>query len=203
VSFVFHQNIRGKRQKSTADQFSDLYVKRPDIKLTGICFGHQLICRLLGATVAAAPSGDWELGHSAITLTPVGKRLFCTDDDVIYLHQMHQDHVVAPPTPASSRGLIPDDTKVHVWGSSAHTAVQGVFIGNRVFTTQAHLAFDEEMVRRQIRMRVDQGSITESDREHVDEAKKTAHLQHDGEIVAAAVLRFFHDEDEAVHRDVS
>lgn len=109
---------------------------------------------------------------------------------------MHQDQVVAPPSPESSDGLLPPGTKVNVWGSSDHTPVQGVFIANRIFTTQAHLAFDEAMVHRQIQMRVEAGSI--QDLEHADRAKETAHLEHDGVTVAAAILRFFHDEDKGV-----
>ncbi|KAH8590705.1 GMP synthase [Bisporella sp. PMI_857] len=176
----------------------ELYTKRPDIKLSGICFGHQLICRLLGSKVEAEPSGDWELGHCPIQLTPMGKRLFRTEEDKIYLHQIHQDQVVSPPLSSSSGGLIPEGTKVHVWGSSVHTQMQGVFIANRVFTTQAHLAFDESMVHRQIQMRVDRGSV--QDIEHADRAKETAHLEHDGNVVAAAILRFLYGEDSDIDK---
>ena len=158
-----------------------------------MCFGHQLLCRLFGSIVEPEPTGKWELGHSKIDLTGVGKRLFDTETPYVYMHQMHLDHVVAPPTPESSGGLLSKDTKVHVWGSSPHTQVQGIFIEDRVFTTQAHLAFDEDMVHREIQMRVDGGSI--KDLEHADRAKDTAHLEHDGDIAAAAILRFFHGED--------
>jgi len=163
---------------------------------SGVCFGHQLLCRLLGARVAPSPDSDWELGRCAVTLHPVGKRLFRTDDDDVYLHQMHMDHVVAAPDPATSGGLLADDAKVEVWGHSEHTAVQGVYVRGRLFTTQAHLAFDEDMVKRQIEMRVEAGSI--EDVEHADRAAETADLRHDGDVVAGAILRFFHDEDEDI-----
>lgn len=65
-----------------------------------------------------------------------------------------------------------------------------------MFTTQEYLAFDEAMVHRQIEMRIKAGSI--KDMEHADGAKETAHLEHDGDTVAAAILRFFHDEDKRV-----
>jgi len=160
---------------------------------SGVCFGHQLLCRLLGATIARSPSGDWELGHSKVALSEVGKQLFRTDDDEVYLHQMHQDHVVSPPTVESSRGLLSHGTKVEVWGRSEHTTVQGVYIRGRLFTTQAHLVFDEAMVKRQIELRVESGSL--KDREHADQAAETAGLEHDGQAVTQAILRFFHDED--------
>ena len=163
---------------------------------SGVCFGHQLLCRLLGAKVAPAPSGDWELGHSKITLNPIGKKLFHTDDDEIHLHQMHQDQVVAPPTIESSDGLLEPGTELEVWGYSEHTPVQGVYVLNRVFTTQAHMAFDEDMVKRQIEMRVEIGSIENKDQ--ADEAADTADLEHDGQLAAAAILRFFHFEDDGI-----
>ncbi|KAM6515248.1 hypothetical protein FSOLCH5_009483 [Fusarium solani] len=178
------------------DLLKQLWTNRPEFHFTGVCFGHQLLSRLLGGKVGPSPTNDWELGHNAITLTPVGKRLFRTHDDEVYLHQMHQDQVLEPPTPSKSNGLLDPDVDVHVWGRSDHTAVQGLYIPNRLFTTQAHLAFDEDMVRRQIQMRVDSGGI--QDLEHADQAAETAHLEHDGVEVAAAILRLFRYDDDGM-----
>ncbi|KAK0643697.1 GMP synthase [Cercophora newfieldiana] len=178
------------------DLLRELWIQRPDIRFSGVCFGHQILCRLLGSEVAPSPTQDWELGHSKIDLSDVGKKLFRTDEPEVYLHQMHQDHVVAPPTPESSNGLLNPGTRVEVWGHSEHTAVQGVYIPGRLFTTQAHLAFDEGMVRHQIEKRVKMGSI--EDMEHAGEAAETAGLEHDGEVAAAAILNFFHGEDDGV-----
>ncbi|GJN68052.1 hypothetical protein PLICBS_002095 [Purpureocillium lilacinum] len=173
----------------------DLWLTRPDFHFTGVCFGHQLLARLLGATVAPAPSGDWELGHCRIDLTPAGQRLFRTRSPHVHLHQMHQDQVVAAPSPATAPGgMLDADAEVASWGRSEHTPIQGLYIPNRLFTTQAHLAFDEDMVRRQIQMRVDSGGI--KDLEHADRAAETAHLEHDGVEVAKAILRLFvYDDD--------
>ncbi|KAK4165475.1 putative glutamine amidotransferase [Cladorrhinum sp. PSN259] len=178
------------------DLLKKLWIHHPKLLFSGVCFGHQLLCRLLGAEIAGSPSGDWELGHSAINLNEIGKRIFRTSDDKVHLHQMHQDQVVAPPTPSSSNGLLGPETKVEVWGWSEHTKVQGIYIRNRVFTTQAHLAFDQGMVLKQIEMRVESGSI--EDKDHADEAAETADLEHDGDVVAAAILRFFHGEDDSI-----
>ncbi|KAI1060782.1 hypothetical protein LB506_007343 [Fusarium annulatum] len=175
------------------DLLKQLWIKRPDFHFTGVCFGHQVLSRLLGGKVGPSPTNDWELGHNAITLTPVGKRLFRTHDDKVYLHQMHQDQVLEAPTVESSNGLLEPDTDVHVWGTSNHTSIQGLYIPNRLFTTQAHLAFDEDMVKRQIQMRIDSGGI--KDLEHADRAAETADLDHDGEQVASAILRLFRPED--------
>ncbi|KAL2150575.1 hypothetical protein VTH82DRAFT_7138 [Thermothelomyces myriococcoides] len=170
----------------------ELWQCHPRMCFSGVCFGHQLLCRLLGSEIASAAPTDWELGHTKINLTSAGQRLFQTDKPEVYLHQMHQDYVVAPPAPESSGGLLPPGTKVEVWGSSEHTRIQGVHIPGRLFTTQAHLAFDDGMVKRQIQMRVESGSI--QDTEHADKAAETGGLEHDGDMVAAAILRFFHDE---------
>ncbi|KAL3465434.1 class I glutamine amidotransferase-like protein [Aspergillus heterothallicus] len=182
---------------SLLDLLKQLWVERPDFRFLGVCFGHQLLARLLGGEVGPAPSQDWELGHCRIALTSVGQRLFRTRDDFVHLHQMHQDQVVSAPSreSAESRGLgIPRDTEITVWGRSDHTAVQGLYLANRLFTTQAHLAFDEDMVKRQIQIRVDSGGIT--DLEHADRAAETADLEHDGVEVAKAVLRIFvYDDD--------
>ncbi|QPG95512.1 hypothetical protein C2857_001040 [Epichloe festucae Fl1] len=172
----------------------DVWRCKPDFHFTGVCFGHQLLARLLGGTVGPAPSGDWELGHCRIDLAPVGQRLFRTNARHIHLHQMHQDQVSERPTPRSAGGLLARDAEVVCWGGSEHTPVQGLYIPDRLFTTQAHLAFDEDMVKRQIAMRVERGSIR--DVEHADRASETAHLEHDGLEVAKAILRLFvYDDD--------
>ena len=169
---------------------------RPTLKFSGICFGHQLMSRLLGAEVGPNPSEKWELAHSRIDLTDVGRQLFRTEKDHITLHQMHQDHVATVPTVESAKGLLSPDTKVHVWGSSGHTAIQGLYIKNRLFTSQAHVAFDQDMVRHEMDMRVKEGAIT--DQKHVSQAEETASFEHDGEVVARAILRFFFGEDAGI-----
>jgi GMP synthase-like glutamine amidotransferase len=163
---------------------------------SGVCFGHQILCRTLGGKVGPAPSGDWELGHSKLSLHKIGKKLFRTTDDEIYLHQMHQDTVLTCPQPETSDSLLDPSQKVVVWGHSPHTKIQGIYLLNRLFTTQAHLAFDSAMVKREIEMRVEAGSI--KDLKHADEASDSSHLEHDGEVAAAAILRFFHFEDDGI-----
>jgi GMP synthase-like glutamine amidotransferase len=176
--------------------YLELWQHYPKMHFSGVCFGHQLLCRLLGAKVAPAPSGDWELGHRQISLNPIGKKLFRTDDDEIHLQQMHQDQVVSPPTVESSSSLLEPGAKVEVWGYSDHTAVQGIYVQNRLFTTQAHMAFDDKMVKTQIEMRMERGSI--EDKDHADQAAETADLEHDGDRLAMAILRFFHFEDDGI-----
>jgi GMP synthase-like glutamine amidotransferase len=112
--------------------------------------------------------------------------------DRIHLHQMHLDHVVNPPS-TQTTDLLPKGAKVHVWGTSEHTGVQGVYIRKRLFTTQGHMEFNEAMVKRQLELRVKSGSVTKKD---ANEASERADWMHDGETVAKAVLRFFHGDDD-------
>lgn len=147
---------------------------------------------MLGSQLDSTPGKEWELAHTEIKLTPVGKKLFRSSSDKLHLHQMHQDHVVNAPAPGSN-DLLPEDVKVEVWGSSKTTEVQGIYIKDRLFTTQGHLGFDENMVKRQIEMRQESGSIETE--ETANAGKETAHMEHDGELVARAILRLFHGED--------
>jgi GMP synthase-like glutamine amidotransferase len=105
---------------------------------------------------------------------------------------MHVDHVINAPS-TETTDLLEKGTKVHVWGTSEHTGVQGVYIQKRLFTTQGHMEFDEALVKRQLQMRVDSGSVSKED---ANEAAESADWMHDGLLVAKAVLRFFHGDDD-------
>lgn len=184
--------MQTSKSPQKANTHTDIWANRPDIKFTGICFGHQILCRTLGSTVEAAPSGEWELSHTEIELSDVGKQLFRTSDTHIRLHQMHLDHVVNAPSP-STTSLLSPGTKVHTWGTTDHTDVQGVYVQRRLFTSQGHMEFSERHVKRQLEMRVDAGSVEKND---ADEAAERADWLHDGAVVAKAVLRFFHGDDD-------
>lgn len=170
----------------------DVWVQRPDMRFSGVCFGHQVLCRTFGSKVDSTPGSEWELSHTEIKLSELGKKLFRTEKPSIHLHQMHQDHVVNAPSHKTT-DLLREDQIVHVWGSSETTKVQGIYLQDRLFTTQGHLGFDEKMVKRQIDMRIESGGIKDED--NPDAAKELAHMEHDGEVVAGAILRLFHGED--------
>lgn len=94
---------------------------------------------------------------------------------------------------AETTDLLKKGTRVHVWGTTDHTGVQGVYIQKRLFTSQGHMEFNERYVKRQLQMRVDAGSVKKDD---ADEAAERADWMHDGLVVAKAVLRFFHGDDD-------
>ncbi|KAK4102772.1 class I glutamine amidotransferase-like protein [Parathielavia hyrcaniae] len=172
----------------------DIWTNRPDIRFSGICFGHQIICRTLGSSIEPEENSEWELSHTPVYLSDIGRKIFRLPEteDRIHLHQMHLDHVVNPPSPDTT-DLLPEGATVHVWGTTDHTGVQGVYVHRRLFTTQGHMEFDEDHVRRQLAMRVESGSVSRDD---ADEAAERAHMMHDGLLVAKAVLRFFHGDDD-------
>jgi GMP synthase-like glutamine amidotransferase len=172
-----------------------LWKERPDMKFSGVCFGHQILARTLGANVEPTSGGDWELAHTEMYLTPVGQRLFRTNSRTLSLHQMHQDQVTTVPS-SSTTSLLSEKDKVDVWAESKHTKIQGLYIQERLFTSQGHLGFDEEMVHKQIETRVESGGIENEKR--AKEAKETAHMKHDGNVVAGAILRFFHGDDKQI-----
>ncbi|KAF7872417.1 hypothetical protein EAF04_003338 [Stromatinia cepivora] len=169
-----------------------LWVERKDMKFSGVCFGHQILSRALGAKVEQEPAGKWELAHTEMDLTSVGQRLFQTKDKKLSLHQMHQDQVTTVPS-ASTTDLLSKDDRVEVWASTEHTKIQGLYLRERLFTSQGHLGFDEEVVHREIDMRVESGGI--EDKDVAENGKDTAHLRHDGLTVAGAILRFFYGDD--------
>jgi GMP synthase-like glutamine amidotransferase len=170
----------------------ELWKTRPAMRFSGVCFGHQILCRMLGSSVEPTSSGEWELAHTPLQLTELGQQLFRTKDDTIHLHQMHQDQVTTVPSHKTT-SLLSKDDHVRVWASTEHTQIQGTYLQDRLFTSQGHLGFDEKMVHRQIEMRQESGGI--KDDKHALEAKETAALVHDGVLVAAAILRLFHGED--------
>ena len=174
------------------DLLEQLWIQRPEVKMSGVCFGHQIISRLLGSSVEPESTGNWELAHTEMDLTPVGQKLFRTKDPKIFLHQMHQDKVTSTPS-AETTHLLDKKQRVHVWAGTKHTPIQGLYIRDRVFTSQGHLEMWEGLVHEQINARQESGSIRTSER--AAEGKESAHLKHDGVVVAGAILRFFHGED--------
>ena len=83
--------------------------------------------------------------------------------------------------------------KIHVWASTEQTLIQGMYICDRLFTSQGHLGYDAQMVRLHIQERIKKGIV--KDVEAAEEAKETADFEHDGLLVAGAILRFFHGDD--------
>lgn len=143
---------------------------------------------------------EWEFAHTKIDLTTVGQALFRTSEPYVHLHQMHQDQVIQAPSP--DKAPLPDmlDHAAHVWGSTSVCPIQGVYLRERLLTTQGHLGYDPQMVREHIERRITLGIVRNT--QVAEEAKETAELNHDGLIVAGAILRFFNGDDVDVSDEV-
>jgi len=167
------------------------------VRLVGVCFGHQIIGRVLGQKVGRS-EGGWEISVTPMQLTAKGKELFGLDEVVSCphvptytyvidghstltisspqaIHQMHQDAVFTYPPSVEHLGHSP----------SCH--VQGMYEKNRLITTQGHPEFDGDIVAELLENRHDRGVF---DDETYEDAMGRVRRHHDGVKVAAAFLRF-------------
>ncbi|THW03082.1 class I glutamine amidotransferase-like protein [Aureobasidium pullulans] len=142
------------------------------IRVLGICFGHQIVGRALGAKVARGEQG-WEVSVTPLELTSLGKEIFGVD--ILSIHQMHQDMVYSYPT-----GILP----------LAHTTRcenQGMYAKNRLITVQGHPEFNREMVTHILTARHDAGVF--NDEIYKDGIKRVGDT-HGGAVIAKAFLQF-------------
>lgn len=100
------------------------------VKLVGICFGHQVICRAAGGTTERNPKG-WEIGYTEIELNSNGKAFFKTDKNklvsvFIKISHIFIDHMLIKKNNRESINftviMYPFCPKVsHVWHSQRIT----------------------------------------------------------------------------------
>ena len=53
------------------------------VKVVGVCYGHQIVGRALGAKVARSESGAWEVSVCQVVQTEKGKELFGGKDVLV------------------------------------------------------------------------------------------------------------------------
>ncbi|KAI1177918.1 putative class I glutamine amidotransferase [Nemania sp. FL0916] len=144
------------------------------IRVIGVCFGHQIIGRALGAKLGRNPRG-WEVSVVEHELTDEGKRIFGMEK--MSIHQMHRDAVLS--APAGVAQLARTDV----------CATQAMYVPGQLISVQGHPEFTEEMVRELLNARKSSGIIT--DDIYHDGVNRVANKQ-DGVEVAQAFLRFLH-----------
>ncbi|KAK7981557.1 hypothetical protein PG988_003795 [Apiospora saccharicola] len=148
---------------------------RAPVRVIGVCFGHQIIGRAMGAPVGRSDRG-WELSVIDMALTDEGKRIF--GGETLKIHHMHRDIVHEYP-----KGTIP----------LAHTdicATQAMYVPKRMIALQGHPEFTEDMVREILEMRHKGGIIPDAVFE--DAISRVANA-HDGVNIARAFLRFLRE----------
>ena len=113
--------------------------------ILGICFGHQIIAKSLGADVVKNPLG-WELGAYNINLTSSGSthKLFSgiNNNDIVY--ESHQDIVVNLP---SNVNILADTDK----------SIQSFQYNDNIFGVQFHPEFSWEVTRMLMDLRIAKG----------------------------------------------
>ncbi|RKL10514.1 hypothetical protein BFJ68_g3804 [Fusarium oxysporum] len=140
--------------------------------IVGICFGHQIIGRALGAKVAVSPGG-WEVCVDRINLNETGQKLLGVSS--LGLHQMHRDAVLEVP-----EGLVS-------LGSSSRCEVQGLYKPGRIISFQAHPEFDDFIMQEIMEARYAQQIFS---KEMYEEGITRARAHHDGLLVAAKIWEF-------------
>lgn len=112
-------------------KLQDIFNNFINVKLVGICFGHQIIAHALtDLKVIVNPKG-WELGVYTVdltktTMTPLSER------GSYRIQMLHHDIVI---------GDVVGDWKI--LGCTDICPNQGLYLKNRVLTLQGHFEFDK------------------------------------------------------------
>ncbi|XP_006455579.1 hypothetical protein AGABI2DRAFT_227001, partial [Agaricus bisporus var. bisporus H97] len=127
--------------------------EHPGVRLVGICFGHQIICRSLGGEVIRNPC-NWETGPTVLRTTYIGRLLYGVKR--LQLQEFHQDAV---PIQSLSGSL--QSGEIYLLASSALTPNQDFKWAEHVhvLTSQGHPEFDERTVTEIHRQRAENDAI--------------------------------------------
>ncbi|KAF2010901.1 class I glutamine amidotransferase-like protein [Aaosphaeria arxii CBS 175.79] len=147
--------------------------------IVGICFGHQILARAMGAEVGRDSSG-WEVSVDKIHLTDTGISLFGKES--LTMHQMHRDVVRTVPDGFQNLGISPC------------CEIQGLFLPYRALSVQAHPEFDHFITTAILQKRHADGIFSDI---MYEDGNTRAILKHDGAVVAKAILQLFVDAQRA------
>ncbi|KAI0075619.1 class I glutamine amidotransferase-like protein [Panus rudis PR-1116 ss-1] len=166
--------------------------EKPQIKLLGICFGHQIIARSLGCE-CVPNGGKWEVGVTPVDLTETGKQVFGIDK--LNIQQMHRDHV--PDIPKGCHLLGSTEVSHNqgfirfVPGSRSAQSAQPDFSDPetwkdiQIFTVQGHPEFTRRIVDKIVDARSATGVIG---KDVAEDARRRAEWRNDGVDVIGKVL---------------
>jgi GMP synthase-like glutamine amidotransferase len=149
------------------------------VRVLGICFGHQIVGRAMGAKVAKNPKG-WEVAVTKFELTPKGKEVLGlgADRDQVSIQQMHTDAVLTVPAGAQLLGF------------NSECEVQGLYIPGRYLTVQGHPEFTEDIITEILVNRHKVGIFPD---DVFSEAMIRAPVHHDGIAIGRAFLKFLRE----------
>ncbi|KAI9754160.1 MAG: NADPH-cytochrome P450 reductase [Chaenotheca gracillima] len=164
----------------SADQEESLpSAPRHQVRIIGVCFGHQIVGRALGTQCERSEQG-WEASVLPLELTEKGREIFGTD--TLSLHQMHRD--VVPSLPKIPN---PSSPGITLLASSPRCEIQGFYSPGLILTVQGHPEFNQEIVEELLNSRHAQGIF--DDEMFKDAIGRVADRQ-DGVVVGKAFLKF-------------
>ncbi|KAL9602067.1 MAG: hypothetical protein Q9219_002063 [cf. Caloplaca sp. 3 TL-2023] len=146
------------------------------VKVIGLCFGHQIVGRALGAK-GEVNSRGYEMSVCGIDLTEIGKTVF--GKERLKIHQMHHDILSSYPP-----NVLP-------LGSSPVCDVQGIYVPQKILTLQGHPEFNEDIMTELLKASDEVGF---SDDRAKEDALRRVGDEHDGTLVAAVMVRFIRGE---------
>ncbi|CAL3962872.1 unnamed protein product [Diplocarpon coronariae] len=146
------------------------------VRILGVCFGHQILGRALGAAVGRS-DGGWEVSVTTMDLTKRGQEIFGTTS--LALHQMHRDAL----------GAYPEG--VEALASTDKCPTHAMYAAGRFLSVQGHPEFTEDITREILEVRHAQGIFDEE--LYRDGAARLGRDQ-DGVVVAQAFLKFLLEE---------
>lgn len=108
------------------------------IKVVGICFGHQIIARALGARVGPNPKG-WEISSTPVSVTEDGEKFQVFGPELegsFNIMQMHRDIVFD--LPPKLPGIV-------VTASNEVCEIQGLYKRGSIWSVQGHPEFTDDI----------------------------------------------------------
>ncbi|KAG7885277.1 hypothetical protein KL938_001534 [Ogataea parapolymorpha] len=152
----------------------------PSIKLTGACFGHQIICRATGGVVTPNPNGI-EGGICEIEISDEFPRTFLDlpTPGKLYVVEAHKNWVQSAP---------PD---VIVLGFSSKTHNQGVYRKGRFLTIQGHPEYGTDVSDFIVQSWIKKDC---SQNYYADCVSRNKTLPNDGGVFGRAMVRFLTDD---------
>ncbi|KAJ5599732.1 hypothetical protein VI817_000867 [Penicillium citrinum] len=157
-------------------EFTQQVLAQNRVRILGICFGHQILGRAMGAKVGRSDQG-WEIAVCDMELTEKGKEIFGLEK--IRIQQMHQDIVASLPQ------------GVTLLGHSPRCAIQGMYAPRRFISVQGHPEFTEWMETEIIQTRAKTGVFNE---DLAQDGLSRVGNEHDGVAIGTAFLKFLLEE---------
>ncbi|KAK3318172.1 class I glutamine amidotransferase-like protein [Apodospora peruviana] len=148
----------------------------PPVRVVGVCFGHQIVGRALGALVDRSDKG-WEVSVTEMRTSQKGVEIF--GKETLKLQQMHRDQVFS--LPAGAELLAETDI----------CANQGFLIPGKVITVQGHPEFTSYIMNELLESRKAQGLFTP---EIFESGMERNVDDQDGLVVARGFVKFLQEQ---------